>query len=192
MLDLEDINLFNKYSMETFALVSGMAIIGTGAYLFYVIYPLFTGDKSAFFFSLLGLAMCALAPLMFYLSELTDISSIAGKFIAGVIIAGFATLLFQVTRERTLIFGQHYYPFIEILLTGVFSGITSFFLVRGVIVPILEKEEYETEDELELEEDEFLEEEDEYISKEAGTVDYSEDDSHDEDDKFIDEEDEPW
>lgn len=193
MFELEDLNIFNKYSMETFALVSGMAIIGTGAYLFYVIYPLFTGDKSAFFFSLLGLAMCALAPLMFYLSELTDISSIVGKFIAGVTIAGFLTLLYQVSRVRTLIVSKHYYPLLEILLTGIFSGITSFFLVRGVIVPILEKEEYGTEDEMELKEDEFLEEnDDEYIAEESGTKDYTEEESLKEDDKFIDEEDEPW
>lgn len=190
MLDLEEFNIFNKYSMETFALVSGMALIGTGAYLFYVIYPLY--PHSPFLYSFLGLAMCALAPLMFYLSELTDTSSIMGKFISGITLASFLTMLFQVTRERTLTFGEHYFPFTEIFLTGLFSGITSFLLVRGVVVPILEKEEYKTEDEIELEEDEFLEEEDEYTAEESGTKDYTEEESLEEDDKFIDEEDEPW
>lgn len=190
MLDLEELNPFEKYSIGTFALVSGMAIIGTGAYFFYVILPLY--PHNPFLFSLLGLGMCALAPLMFYLSELTDTSSVLGKFISGSTIAGFATLLFQVTRERSLIFAEHYYPFTEILLTGVFSGITGFILVRGVIVPLLEKEEYGTEAEVELEEDEFLEEEDEYIVEESDTKDYTEDEVPEDDDKFIDEEDEPW
>lgn len=89
-------------------------------------------------------------------------------------------------------FGNHYYPFTEIFLTGLFSGITGFLLVRGVIVPILEKEEYETEDEIELEEDEFLEEEDEYMPEEGWTKDYTEDEGLEEEDKFIDEKDEPW
>ena len=130
----DEVNIFEKLSTGSLALISGMAIIATGTFFAYIIYPLLESDPTVFYYTVIGLSLCIAAPLFFYLDEIINFSDILGKFTSGALLAGFAALLFHINQSFDI--EGWLYPILHIFLTGLFSFITVFILVRGVIVPI--------------------------------------------------------
>ncbi len=173
MVDLDDINIFEKYDSGTFALISGMFMIATATYIIYFVSPKAIDNTSVFYYAMISLVLTVFTPVLFYMSTLVDFSEIIGKFLSGITLAVFGTLIYHVSQEMDI--GTWFYPIPRILLTGIFGFITSFLFIRGVAVQKIEENEewIEMEEEEEFEED-ILEEE---IEK---------------NDKFPEEEDEPW
>ncbi|MFW6040939.1 MAG: hypothetical protein ACOC85_03800 [Thermoplasmatota archaeon] len=136
MVDMNDLNIFDKLSTGSLALISGMAIIGTATFILSVIFPLFRTDPSVFYFSMISLCLCGAAPLFLHLDDLFDFPDVIAKFMAGALLAGFAALLFHVNQSREL--GSWLYPIPEVFLTGLFSFITIYLLIKGVVIPIMQ------------------------------------------------------
>lgn len=132
-MDLDDLNIFDKLTTGTFALISGILIIATVTFFIYTIYPLLSGNVRAFSYAIIALILGILAPLFFFIEDLFDISDIIGKFIAGISIAVLVVILINIYMTFDL--GSWLKPFPHVLLSGIMGIITSLFLVRGVIVP---------------------------------------------------------
>ncbi len=172
MVDLDDLDIFDKYDPGTFALISGMFMIATATYIIYFVTPRATGDSMIFYYSMISLTLTAFTPILFYISSLIKFSEIIGKFSSGITLAVFGTLLYHVTQSMTI--GDWLDPIPRIFFTGIFGFITSFLFVRGVAVPSVE----DREEWIELKDDEDLE----YEEEEEGI----------DEEKFLEEEDEPW
>ncbi len=165
-MDLYDLDIFDRYSTGTFALISGMAIIGTVTYFIYVIMGL---GEWVFFYSVLAFILGVFIAPFFFLEELTGSSNILGKFLSGIVAAAIVWVGYQSGTSQNL---SSIKLTLYIVLPAIFTFITSLILTRGVLVPLIEEgelgggkewsgtdyEEDEWEDEG-LEEDEWEEEE---------------------------------
>lgn len=157
MLDTDE--LFKSERAGLYALIGGMSIIGIVIYFIYLIMPLWSEDPIIFFFSFVTLLMGILIPVFFFLKPLTGHSGIVGKFISGVISAIIIWFGFHI--HRTYDYGA-VGLILYIALPTIFTAITTFILVRGVILPLMEERDmggYGWEEDFEEEEDEMFEEE---------------------------------
>ncbi len=196
MIDTDE--LFKTERAGLYALIGGMSIIGIVIYFIYLIMPLWNEDPMIFFFSFVTLLMGVLIPVFFFLRPLTGYSGIVGKFVSGVITAIIIWLGYHLHRT------QDYGPFeltLYIALPTIFTAVTSFILVRGVIMPLMEEremggygweEEFEEED-IELDE-EFEEETTQSDTKreKGGEKEKKKKESVKEDELFPEEMDEDW
>ncbi len=132
-MDLDDLNIFDKLSAGTFALISGIVIIVTIAFFVYSVYPLFSSDKLAFTYAIVSLVLAVIAPLFYFVEDLFNISDLVGKFISGISLSVLVIILINVYATFDL--GKWLKPFPQILLSAILGFITSMFLIRGVIVP---------------------------------------------------------
>lgn len=199
-MDLDDLDIFSQYSVGTFALISGMAIIGTITYFIYVIFP-YTNDP-IFFYSVIPFGLGILIPPFFFLDDLTETSDIFGKFLAGTVVAVMVWIAFHSGTQANLDLSN--LEFVKlIVLPGIFTFITSLLLFRGVAVPLIEEGrfgggsgewegiEFDEEDEEEFEESE-IEKADKSTpkkKKQRGTKQYSDDSDED---LFPEEREESW
>jgi len=192
-MDLDDLDIFSRYSVGTFALISGMAIIGSITYFIYVIFG--HVNTSLFFYSVIPFGLGILIPPFFFLEDLTEISDIFGKFLSGTVVAVMVWIAFHAGTQAGL--GLTSFEFVKfIVLPGIFTFITSLLLFRGVAVPLIEEREFGDsggwtgielgeEDEEEFEDEDF-EEETPKKKKRRGTKPYSDDDL------FPEERDDSW
>lgn len=132
-MDLDDLNIFDKLSAGTFALISGVIIIATITFFVYSVYPLLSTDKLAFTYAIISLVLGVIAPLFYFIEELFNINDLVGKFISGISLSVLVVILINVYMTFDL--GKWLKPFPEILLSAILGFITSMFLIRGVIVP---------------------------------------------------------
>lgn len=191
-MDLDDLNIFDKLSTGTFALLSGILIIATVTIFIYTIYPLLSGYELGFIYAMVGLVLGIIAPLFFFIEDLFDISDIIGKFVAGISIAILVVILINIYATFDL--GSWLKPFPQVLLSGIMGFVTSLFLVRGVIVPAY-GEYYEPESKGWS----YEEKEKKKSSAKKGLYESSEPERFPEDeeftgeeDKFPEEEEDPW
>lgn len=190
-MDLDDLNIFDKLSTGTFALISGILIIATVTIFIYTIYPLLSGYELGFIYAVAALILGIIAPFFFFIEELFDISDIIGKFVAGISIAIMVVILINIFMTFDL--GSWMKPFPQVLLSGIMGFITSLFLVRGVIVPAyggyVEPDSkgwrYEEEETVSTSEDEDL-----YRSTESKKS--KEEDLEKDEETFPEEEEDPW
>ena len=158
-MDLDDLDIFEQYSSGTFALVSGMAIIGIVTYFIYVILGLRDGQEMIFFFSILAFTLGIFIPIFFFMEELGGSSDILGKFLSGIIVAAIVWISYHNYNAEGLNGTE---LSIYIILPAFFTFMTSLILVKGVVMPLLEeggfggggwsgvKEDYEIEEEYEV------------------------------------------
>lgn len=140
-MDLDDLNIFDRYSTSTFALVLGMAIIGTITYIIYVIAPLYADDRPVFFISLLVMIFGIFIPVSFFLEMILDvIPDVVGKFVSGVLVAGIVWTLYHANTSEGVGGGG---LTLFIVLPALFTILTSLIMVRGVIIPLNEQSEFE-------------------------------------------------
>jgi len=191
-MDLDDLNIFDKLSTGTFALISGILIIATVTIFIYTIFPLLSNDGLGFTYAIVALILGIIAPLFFFIEDLFDVSDIIGKFIAGISIAVLVVILINIYATFNL--GSWLKPFPHVLLSGIMGFVTSLFLVRGVIVPAYggyvetgqEGWDYETEEPVSTSEDEEI-----YRSTEP-SASSEEEEFEDEEETFPEEEEDPW
>ena len=131
-MDLDDLNIFDKLSAGTFALISGVVIIATLTFYVYSIHPLLSTDKLAFIYAIVCLILGVIAPLFYFVEDLFNISDLVGKFISGISLSVLVVILINVYMTFDL--GNWLKPFPQILLSAIFGFITSMFLIRVVIV----------------------------------------------------------
>ncbi len=140
-MDLDDLNIFDRYSTSTFALVLGMAIIGTITYIIYVIAPLYADERPVFFISLLVMIFGIFIPISFFLEMILDvIPDVVGKFISGALPAVIAWTLYHANTSEGVGGGG---LVLFIVLPALFTILTSLIMVRGVIIPLNEQSEFE-------------------------------------------------
>ena len=192
-MDLDDLDIFSRYSVGTFALISGMAIIGSITYFIYVIFG--HVNTSLFFYSVIPFGLGILIPPFFFLEDLTETSDIFGKFLSGTVVAVMVWIAFPAgTQAGSGLTSLEFVNFI--VLPGIFTFITSLLVFRGVAVPLIEEKEFgdsggwtgielEDEDEEEFEDEDF-EEKTPKKKKRRGTKPYSDDDL------FPEERDDSW
>lgn len=132
-MDLDDLNIFDKLSAGTFALISGVIIIATITFFVYSIYPLFSANEMAFVYAIVSLVLAVIIPLFYFVEDLFNVSDLVGKFISGISLSVLVVILINVYINFDL--GKWLKPFPEILLSAILGFITSMFLIRGVIVP---------------------------------------------------------
>ncbi len=182
-MDLDDLDIFSQYSVGTFALISGMAIIASITYFIYVIFE--HVGTSIFFYSVIPFGLGILIPPFFFLDDLTETSDIFGKFLSGTVVAVMVWIGFHAGTQAELDFANSLEFIMLIVLPGIFTFITSLLLFRGVAVPLIEEREFGGDSGewtgIELEEDEEIEEEDfeeetPKKKKRRGTKQYSDDD----------------
>ncbi|MFO7991277.1 MAG: hypothetical protein R6U61_03160 [Thermoplasmata archaeon] len=131
-MDLYDLDIFERYSTGTFALISGMAIIGTVTYFIYVIMGL---EQWVFFYSVLAFILGVFIAPFFFLEDLTGSSDIIGKFLSGVVAAAIVWIGYQSGTSQNL---SGIELTLYIVLPAIFTFITSLLLTRGVLVPMIE------------------------------------------------------
>ncbi|MFO8108977.1 MAG: hypothetical protein R6U17_00415 [Thermoplasmata archaeon] len=140
-MDLDDLNIFDRFSTGAFALVLGMAIIGTITYIIYVITPLFGVDSSVFLLSILVIILGIFIPLFFFIENIFDmIPDVIGKFLAGLLFAGIAWTAYH-SYDTQGVGGID--MVLYMILPSLFAILTSLILVRGVIIPMTEGVEFE-------------------------------------------------
>ncbi len=135
-MDLDDLDIFDRYSTGTFALISGMAIIGIVTYFLYVILPLLDGRQMVFFFSVLAFVFGIFIPMFFFMEDLGGSSDILGKFLAGTVVAAIIWISYHNYNTEGL---DGLELGLYIVLPAVFTFWTSLTLVKGVVIPLLEE-----------------------------------------------------
>lgn len=158
-MDLDDLDIFDRYSTGTFALISGMAIIGIVTYFLYVILPLLDGQQMVFFFSVLAFVFGIFIPLFFFMEDLGGSSDILGKFLAGIVVAAIVWISYHNYNTEGLDgTGLSLY----IVLPSIFTFFTSLTLVKGVVISLIEEGGFGGGGWEGIEEDYEEEEEDDY------------------------------
>ncbi len=192
-MDMED--FFSESSEGLLAILAGIAIIITISFFVYVVGQHIPDEPILFVFPLVAVIVGALAPISFYISELTTWPDLIGKLVTGITIAILVVLIINMNMSYEVS------DLIEVLLSGVLGLSSSLLLVRGVLVPIYGEEmEFESSgssresfgesfDE-EIEEDFETEEED--MIEERGSVEDVSTENESEEEKFPEEENEPW
>ncbi len=134
-MDIDNIDIFSKLSTGTFALISGLAIIGIITYLIYVIIPI--EESTVLFFSILTFALGILIPVFFFMEDLAGISDIVGKFMAGVVVAVIVWISYHSSTALDMSGTE---LSLYIILPAVFTFLTSLVLVKGVVISLMEGE----------------------------------------------------
>ncbi|GEM_PF-4543943 len=139
-MDLDDLNIFEKYSTGTFALVLGMAIIGTITYVIYVLAPLYGPDRSIFLLSFLVIILGVFIPFSFFIEMLfDDIPDVVGKFVAGILFAGIVWTSYHAATSEDVVGND---LVLYMVLPAFFSILTALIAVRGVLIPTLEESSF--------------------------------------------------
>ncbi len=135
-MDLDDLNIFEKYSTGTFALVLGMAIIGTITYIIYVLGPLYGDHRSVFLLSFLVITLGIFIPFCFFVEMIfDDIPDVVGKFLAGLLFAGIVWTSYHTNTSEGIVGAE---LVLYMALPALFSILTSLVLFRGVVIPVIE------------------------------------------------------
>ncbi len=192
MMDTD--KFFSKFSEGILAILAGISIIITISFFVYVVGQFLPDKQWLFVFSLIAVIVGVIAPISFYISELTVWPDLLGKLITGITIALLAVLLVNVYLSYEV--GE----LLRVFLSGILGLFSSLLLVRGVLVPLYGSEvEFESSETIEesfeedfedqMEEDFSTEEESDF---EESSVNESFPDQKEDEEKFPEEENEPW
>ncbi len=134
-MDLDDLDIFSRFSTGTFALVSGLAIIGIITYMIYVIIPI--PDNTVLLFSVLTFVLGILIPVLFFMEDLVGVMDIVGKLLTGITVAVIGWITYHGSTALEL---NGTDLSLYIVLPAVFTFLTSLILVKGVIISLMEGE----------------------------------------------------
>jgi len=188
-MDMESLDdFFSEFSEGMMAILAGVVIIITIWFLIETVIPLWSDKTILLVYAFVLLFVGVLAPIAFYISELTVWPDLVGKLITGIAIAIFIVLIIQVVTSH----GSSELP--EIVFSGLLGLSSSLLMTRGVLVPLLGTERYlersETFEE-DLEEMEENDHEDQLERDFKYNTEKDEEDTFDEE-KYPEEENEPW
>jgi len=188
-MDVESLDdYFSEFSESILAILAGVVIIITIWFFIEAVIPLWSDNSILLIYAFVLLFVGVIAPIAFYISELTLWPDLVGKLITGITGAIFLVLIIQVITSHD----SSKLP--EIVFSGLLGLSSSLLLTRGVLVPLLGTETY-----LERSEtfEEGLEETEESDHEEQIERDFEPNTEGDEEEildgkKFPEEENEPW
>lgn len=190
-MDLDDLDIFSKLSTGTFAMISGLAIIGLITYLIYVVIPI--DDSTVRIFSLLVFILGISIPVFFFMEDLVGVSDIVGKMATGITGAIIAWITYHGSTALELS-GSELAQYI--VLPAILTLLTSLILIRGVVISIIEGGGFSSREwrsgGMEFDDDDDLFDEDEDFDDASDEYDVEVDEDIHDDQELFPEEKDKW